>query len=161
MPFVAGIDSSTQSTKVEIRDLDTGRVRRTGSSPHPLVTPPVSEQEPGDWWSAFELAYAQAVAASGAGRRPAPIAAISVGGQQHGMVAVDRDDQPVHPAKLWNDTESAPDAEWLIQQMGGGDAGSPGVRRRGRQRAGGVVHGHEAVVAASHAPDGVGNAWRG
>ena len=39
------------------------------------------------------------------------------------MVALDAGDEPVHPAKLWNDTESAPDADWLIKQMGGGDAG--------------------------------------
>jgi xylulokinase len=122
MPLVAGIDSSTQSTKVEIRDLDTGRVLGRGSSPHPLVTPPVSEQAPGEWWSALELAYAQAVAVAGLAESGA-IAAVSVGGQQHGMVAVDGDDRPVHPAKLWNDTESAPDAEWLIGQMGGGELG--------------------------------------
>ena len=54
MTFVAGIDSSTQSTKVEIRDLDTGRVVGRGSSPHAVVTPPVSEQMPGDWWAALE-----------------------------------------------------------------------------------------------------------
>ncbi len=53
----------------------------------------------------------------------ATIAAIGVGGQQHGMVALDADDRSVHPAKLWNDTESAPDADWLIKQFGGGDAG--------------------------------------
>ncbi len=40
-------------------------------------------------------------------------------GQQHGMVALDIDDEPIHPAKLWNDTESASDAGWLIAQLGG------------------------------------------
>ena len=39
------------------------------------------------------------------------------------MVALDAEDRAVHPAKLWNDTESAPDADWLISQFGGGDAG--------------------------------------
>src|SRR5829696_5896393 len=118
MDFVAGIDSSTQSTKVEIRELETGRVVGSGSAPHSVVTPPVSEQWPGDWWTALEQAYAAASAQ--AGLDPAgSIAAISVGGQQHGMVALDRDDRPVHPAKLWNDTESAADAEWLIDRMGG------------------------------------------
>jgi xylulokinase len=125
MAFVAGIDSSTQSTKVEIRELDTGRVVGRGSSPHTLVTPPVSEQAPGDWWSALEAAYSQAVAMAGLDGSGGigSIGAISVGGQQHGMVALDADDEPVHPAKLWNDTESAPDADWLIEQMGGGDEG--------------------------------------
>ena len=87
-----------------------------------MVTPPVSEQVPGDWWAALETACTEAVDTRPGSTTPA-IAAISVGGQQHGMVAARRDDEPVHPAKLWNDTESAPDAEWLIEQMGGGDAG--------------------------------------
>ncbi len=125
MTLVAGVDSSTQSTKVEIRDLATGRVVGTGSAPHPTVTPPVSEQPPDSWWTAFESALATAIeqAADAVGGSTVAIDAISVAGQQHGMVALDRDDRPVHPAKLWNDTESAPDAEWLIDQFGGGDIG--------------------------------------
>ena len=124
MTLVAGVDSSTQSTKVEVRDLATGRVVGSGTAPHPTVTPPVSEQDPASWWSAFESAYGSALAEVGAARTGvAAVDAISVGGQQHGMVALDRDDQPVHPAKLWNDTESAPDAGWLIGQFGGGPAG--------------------------------------
>ena len=57
MPLVAGVDSSTQSTKVEIRDLATGEVISSSSAPHPDVTPPVSEQDPDAWWSAFENAW--------------------------------------------------------------------------------------------------------
>jgi xylulokinase len=121
MVLVAGVDSSTQSTKVEVRDLETGRVVGAGSAPHSAVTPPVSEQSPLEWWAAFEAALERAVA----GRE---IAAISIAGQQHGMVALDDDDVPVHPAKLWNDTESAPDADWLIKQFGGGADRAEGRR---------------------------------
>ncbi len=113
MTLVAGIDSSTQSTKVEIRDLDTGRRVAQGSAPHPTVTPPVSEQAPTSWWAAFEEAWAAA-------GDPA-VAAIAVGGQQHGMVALDEAGSPLHPAKLWNDTESADDATWLLRRLGEGD----------------------------------------
>ncbi len=122
MAFVAGIDSSTQSTKVEIRELETGRIVGRGSSPHTVVTPPVSEQVPDDWWAALSAAYSTAVAEAGLAEVGA-IAAVSVAGQQHGMVALDGAAQPVHPAKLWNDTESAADAEWLIRQLGGGEFG--------------------------------------
>jgi xylulokinase len=107
--LVAGVDSSTQSTKVEVRDADTGEVVARGAAPHPPTTPPRSEQDPAAWWSAFELAWASAGA-------PA-VAAVSVAGQQHGMVVLDADRQVVRPAKLWNDTESAPDAGWLIKQL--------------------------------------------
>ena len=110
MPLVAGVDSSTQSTKIEIRDLDSGEVVATGRGAHPVVTPPCSEQDPLSWMHAFEQAFAEAGAP--------PVGAIAVGGQQHGMVALDADDRPVHPAKLWNDTESDPDAQWLLEQLG-------------------------------------------
>ena len=66
------------------------------------------------------------------------------------MVVLDADRQVVGPAKLWNDTESAADAGWLVKQLAGG---AGGVGGGGRQRAGGVVHDHQAVVAA---PQGAG-----
>jgi xylulokinase len=124
VPFVAGVDSSTQSTKVEIRDLDSGEVVASTSSPHPTVTPPCSEQDPQSWWGAFEQAWQAALSDLPDGSR---VEAISVAGQQHGMVALDADDRPVHPAKLWNDTESAPDAGWLIEQLGSAEAWADAV----------------------------------
>ncbi|HUS41084.1 MAG TPA: xylulokinase [Ilumatobacteraceae bacterium] len=124
MPFIAGVDSSTQSTKVGIRDLDSGEIVASTSSPHPAVTPPCSEQDPRSWSDAFERAWQGALADLPDGSR---IEAISVAGQQHGMVALDADDEPVHAAKLWNDTESAPDAGWLIGQLGGADAWADAV----------------------------------
>ncbi len=110
MTFVAGVDSSTQATKVEIRDVESGEIVGLGRAAHTAVTPPKSEQEPAMWWTAFQLAWADAMHPD--------VAAISIGGQQHGMVALDVDDRPVHPAKLWNDTESAADARWLVDQLG-------------------------------------------
>lgn len=118
MAIVAGVDSSTQSCKVELRELDTGRVVGSGTAPHPAVTPPVSEQDPEAWWGAFEAAMAAALADAGV----ASVDAISVGGQQHGMVALDADGAAVRPGKLWNDTESADDADRLVRELGG-----PGV----------------------------------
>jgi xylulokinase len=123
--LVAGVDSSTQSTKVEIRDVATGAVVARSSAPHPTTTPPRSEQDPGSWWHAFETAWAAALAQAGAGTES--VAAISVGGQQHGMVVLDDNRQVIRPAKLWNDTESAPDAGWLIKQLGGADAWATAV----------------------------------
>ena len=117
MAFVAGVDSSTQSTKVEIRDLDTGEIVGTGTAAHTSVTPPVSEQDPRSWWDALQVAWSEAVDRLPDASGTAAVSAISVAGQQHGMVALDADDQPVHPAKLWNDTESALDAGWLLGQL--------------------------------------------
>ncbi|CAN5378924.1 xylulokinase [soil metagenome] len=114
MPLVAGVDSSTQSTTVEIRDAASGELVARASAPHPSTTPPVSEQDPAVWWAAFEQAW------HASGHRK--VAAISVAAQQHGAVVLDSDREVLRQALLWNDTRSAPDAGWLRSQLDGGDA---------------------------------------
>jgi xylulokinase len=116
VPLVLGVDSSTQSTKVEVRDTDTGALVGRGHAPHPATAPPRSEQDPAAWWTALQ----QAIAA--AGSRALDVDAVAVAGQQHGMVVLDAHDAVIRPAKLWNDTESAPDAAWLVKQLGGAAA---------------------------------------
>ena len=117
MPLVLGVDSSTQSTKLEARDADTGALVAVGRAPHPPTTPPRSEQDPDAWWDALHAAFAQ----SGVDGRD--VAAVSVAGQQHGLVVLDADGRVIRPAKLWNDTESAPDAGWLVKQLSADGAG--------------------------------------
>src|SRR5262245_24855768 len=112
MPLVLGVDSSTQSTKVEARDADTGRVVATGTAKHPPTTPPVSEQDPRAWWDALVAAVTQL------GDHRRDVVAISVAGQQHGLVLLDAAGEPVRPSKLWNDTTSAPQAERLVLELG-------------------------------------------
>jgi xylulokinase len=112
MPLVTGIDSSTQSTKVEVRDADSGRLMGSAWAPHPATLPPRSEQDPSAWWNALQTARAEAGGADGGG--------VSVAGQQHGLVVLDATGDVIRPAKLWNDTESAADAGWLLGQLEGG-----------------------------------------
>jgi xylulokinase len=116
MALVMGVDSSTQATKVEVRDADTGGLVASARAVHAPTTPPRSEQHPHDWWTAFETACAHV------GDVAAQVGAISVAGQQHGMVVLDAAGEVVRPAKLWNDTESAPDAQRLIDEWGGAAA---------------------------------------
>lgn len=113
MRLVLGVDSSTQSTKVEVRDADDGTLVGSGRAPHPAVHPPRSEQDPEAWWEALQLAAAEATA-DGAHQ----VDAVSVAGQQHGMVVLDGDGHVLRPAKLWNDTESAAEAEHMVAQLG-------------------------------------------
>jgi len=113
VPLVLGVDSSTQSTKVELRDADDGTLVGAGRAPHPTVSPPRSEQDPTAWWEALRLAAAQATA-DGSRR----VDALAVAGQQHGMVVLDGDGRVLRPAKLWNDTESAPEAGALVERLG-------------------------------------------
>lgn len=107
MALVAGVDSSTQSCKVLVVDAETGRIVRSGSARHPDGT----ECHPDAWWSAFLEA---AEAAGGL----ADVAAVSVGGQQHGMVLLDADGAVIRPAQLWNDTKSAGAAADLTAELG-------------------------------------------
>jgi len=109
MALVAGVDSSTQACKVVVRDAQTGELVRSGRAGHPDRT----EVHPDAWWTALEAALAQA---GGLG----DVAAVSVGGQQHGMVCLDEDGRVVRPALLWNDTRSAGAAADLIAELPGG-----------------------------------------
>ncbi|MDQ0768821.1 xylulokinase [Pseudarthrobacter defluvii] len=110
MPLVAGVDSSTQSCKVVIRDADTGALVRQGRAAHPEG----SEVHPDHWWTALQKAVADAGGLD-------DVSAVSVGGQQHGMVCLDSDGAVIRPALLWNDTRSAGAALELIEGAGGGD----------------------------------------
>jgi xylulokinase len=111
--LVAGVDCSTQSTKVVVVDADTGQTAGQGQAPHSVSgTEGARETHPDVWWEALRAALAQTGLAS-------EIAAISVAGQQHGLVCLDAAGQPLRPAMLWNDTRSAPDAACLVEALGG------------------------------------------
>ena len=110
-PFVAGVDSSTQSCKIVICDPASGKIIREGRASHPEG----SEVDPQAWWDAF----LEAVRAAGG---LDDVRALSVGGQQHGMVCLDEQGEVIRPALLWNDTRSAEAARELILERGDGDS---------------------------------------
>ncbi|MEV7422060.1 xylulokinase [Streptomyces sp. NPDC091212] len=114
--LVAGVDSSTQSCKVELRGLRDGRLVGSGSAPHPPASPPASEQDPDAWWQALLLAFSGAMRDAGAA--PGDVSAISVAAQCHGLVVLDADDRVIRPAKLWNDTTSTPELLELRSLIG-------------------------------------------
>jgi xylulokinase len=116
MPVVVGVDSSTQSCKVEIRDLHDGTLLGSGSAPHPPAFAPCSEQDPATWWRALTIALDAARRAAGVDA--AAVAGIAVDAQCHGLVALDDADEVIRPAKLWNDTTSAPQLERLRELIG-------------------------------------------
>jgi xylulokinase len=116
MPVVAGIDSSTQSCTVELRDADAGVLLGAGSAPHPPTTPPVSEQWPRQWWDALVQAFTAARAAAGVSG--AEVGAVSVAAQCHGLVLQDAVGEVLRPVKLWNDLTSAPQAQEMVAAAG-------------------------------------------
>jgi len=102
---VVGIDSSTQSCKVVAIDAATGEIRSSRSVAHPEGT----EVDPRAWGAALDEAAADTLE---------HCSAVSVGGQQHGLVTLDADGEPVRPALLWNDVRSAPQATRLVADKG-------------------------------------------
>jgi len=106
--LVAGVDSSTQSVKVVIRDANTGAIIRQGRGTHADGT----EINPTIWKEALDGAIKDAGGFE-------DVQAISIAGQQHGMVALDSDGTVIRDALLWNDTRSAQAAKDLNQELGG------------------------------------------
>jgi xylulokinase len=112
--LVAGVDTSTQATKVLVVDPDDGRVVAVGRAPHEVTgTGGARETDPEVWWRALRLALAET-------GRAGEVDAIAVAGQQHGLVTLDGGGRPVRPAILWNDTRSAVEARELTEALGGG-----------------------------------------
>src|SRR3712207_9461158 len=109
MTLVAGVDSSTQSCKVVVRDAESGALVREGRAPHPDGT----EGDPAAWRTAMQAAI------DGAGGL-GDVAAVAAGGKQHGMGCLDEDGAVVRPVLLWNDTRSADAARELTAVLGCG-----------------------------------------
>jgi xylulokinase len=116
MTLVAGVDSSTQSVKVVVCDLETGAVLRSGRASHPEGT----EVPASAWLAAYHEAIADPALLDG-------VEALAVGGQQHGMVTLDQNGELVRDALLWNDNRSGPDAVDLIAELGGPTAWADAV----------------------------------
>lgn len=109
MTLVAGVDSSTQSVKVVVRDADTGAWVREARAPHPDGT----AVDPSAWVAALDEAMSGVMDG---------VASLSIAGQQHGMVVLDEQGAVIRDALLWNDTRSAPDATDLVNELGGPQA---------------------------------------
>jgi xylulokinase len=110
--LVAGVDTSTQATKVLLVEPATGDVVAHGRATHEVTGEGgARETDPRVWWEALRTALAET-------GRAADVAAISVAGQQHGLVVLDDAGEPLRPATLWNDTRPAADALRLTETLG-------------------------------------------
>ncbi len=112
-----GIDLGTSALKLLLVD-DMGRVLNEVSREYPIrfPRPGWSEQDPADWWGAVLSGVPELVKdvdASG-------IRAVGLGGQMHGLVALDGDDRIIRPAILWNDGRTAGQVEYLNGTVGRG-----------------------------------------
>lgn len=113
--FYIGIDLGTSACKLLLVD-DAGNVVKTVSKEYPLYFPRSgwSEQNPQDWWTAS----AEGICELTDDIDKAQIAGIGVGGQMHGLVVLDEQDNVIRPAILWNDGRTEKQVAYLNQQVG-------------------------------------------
>ncbi len=110
-----GIDLGTSACKLLLVDQD-GIVQKTVTKEYPLLFPKPgwSEQNPEDWWNACQAGILELLE----GVDSAQVEGIGAGGQMHGLVALDAQDNVLRPAILWNDGRTAQQVDYLNQTVG-------------------------------------------
>ena len=113
--YYIGIDLGTSAVKLLLVN-EAGEIQNTVSEDYPLYFPQPgwSEQDPTDWWNACVTGVRKLLTGFDAAR----VAGIGVGGQMHGLVALDKTDAVIRPAILWNDGRTGEETEWLNTAVG-------------------------------------------
>jgi xylulokinase len=117
MTYLLGIDVSTTGVKALLVAAD-GQVAGSANSEQPLYTPhPLwSEQDPADWWNGAVSSVRQALGQTGVDG--GQVAAVGLTGQMHGLTLLDRQDQVLRPAILWNDGRTAAQCDEMRARLG-------------------------------------------
>lgn len=115
MNYFIGADLGTSSLKLMLLD-ESGKRIKTVSKEYPVFYPKSgwSEQNPEDWWNAFVLGVRELIE----GLNACEIVGIGVGGQMHGLVVLDKEDNPIRPAILWNDGRTQKETDYLNDTIG-------------------------------------------
>lgn len=110
-----GIDLGTSAVKLLLMD-SAGKIQKIVSREYPLYfpNPGWSEQNPEDWYTEAIEGLKELTADCDKSQ----VAGISFGGQMHGLVILDRDDQVIRPAILWNDGRTTKETDYLNQEIG-------------------------------------------
>ena len=115
MAYLLGIDIGTTGVKTILVD-EEGRTVKSRTVEHPLFTPQPnwSEQDPEDWWKGTVGSVREVVS----GIDPEAIVGIGLSGQMHSSVFLDKRDEVIRPAILWNDGRTAPQCRWITDTVG-------------------------------------------
>lgn len=115
MKYYIGIDLGTSAVKLVLMDED-GKVKGVVSKEYPLEFPHPgwSQQSPEDWWKQTKEGIKELIA----GIDGKDVCALSFGGQMHGLVLLDSEDEVIRPAILWNDGRTTAQTEYLNQEIG-------------------------------------------
>ena len=112
---IVGIDLGTSAVKLLLMD-GAGKIQKIVSKEYPLYFPHPgwSEQNPEDWYEKSMEGLKELLS----GCDKSQVAGISFGGQMHGLVILDKDDQVIRPAILWNDGRTGEETDYLNQVIG-------------------------------------------
>jgi len=110
-----GVDLGTSAVKLLLVNQE-GQIEKSATEEYPLVFPEPgwSEQDPLQWWDAFRRALKTLLTEVDVSE----IAAIGAGGQMHGLVVLDKDDNVIRPAILWNDSRTQAEVDYLNNEIG-------------------------------------------
>ena len=110
-----GVDLGTSAVKLLLMD-EKGAIKNIVSKEYPLEfpNPGWSQQKPEDWWEKTIEGLKELTA----GCDKSQIAGISFGGQMHGLVVLDDEDNVIRPAILWNDGRTGKETEYLNNVIG-------------------------------------------
>ncbi|MCI9098735.1 MAG: xylulokinase [Lachnospiraceae bacterium] len=113
--FYIGIDLGTSAVKLLLMH-ESGKIEKIVSKEYPLYFPKPgwSEQNPEDWFSKT----LQGIQELTAEHDKSQVAGISFGGQMHGLVALDNNDNVIRPAILWNDGRTKKETDYLNEVIG-------------------------------------------
>ncbi len=113
--YYIGIDLGTSAVKLLLME-GSGKIANVVSKEYPLYFPHPgwSEQKPEDWYEQTVTGMQELLEGFDAGQ----VAGISFGGQMHGLVILDANDQVIRPAILWNDGRTAAENDYLNQVIG-------------------------------------------
>ena len=115
MKLYIGVDLGTSAVKLLLMDAE-GQIKNVVSKEYPLEFPQPgwSQQNPEDWRKAVMEGIPELLA----GFDGADVAGIGCGGQMHGLVVLDADDNVIRPAILWNDGRTAKQVDYLNGDIG-------------------------------------------
>ena len=110
-----GVDLGTSAVKLLLMD-EQGQIRKVVSKEYPLEFPQPgwSQQKPEDWKKAVFEGIPELLI----GEDASQVAGIGAGGQMHGLVVLDKDDNVIRPAILWNDGRTAAQVDYLNKEIG-------------------------------------------
>lgn len=110
-----GVDLGTSAVKLLLMDAG-GKIENIVSKEYPIEFPRPgwSQQNPADWWNAVKEGLKELTK----GHDASKVAGISFGGQMHGLVILDEQDEVIRPAILWNDGRTTKETDYLNQVIG-------------------------------------------